>query len=185
MKRLGALLFSAALVLSLGTAATAQVGLDLHGLYAFNFNDDDIAELDGTFGGGASLVFCLGDFVKLDLGADYYKPKFKDFSDVKVELIPVAGTLRVGLPIEDVAFIYGGGGAGYTFINWDEKGVSSDVLDGSVSYHACGGAEILFNESIGIRAEFRYIWLKPEVKNTDTKVKLDHMQVRGGLVLYF
>ncbi|MDP8236153.1 MAG: outer membrane beta-barrel protein [Candidatus Erginobacter occultus] len=185
MKRVEALIFSVAMVLAFGTAAMAQVGLDLHGIYAFEFSDDDIAELDGAFGGGASLVFCLGDFVKLDLGGDWYKPEFKDFSDVKIELIPVTGTLRIGIPIEDVAFIYGGGGAGYTFINWDQTGVDSDVLDGSVTYHACGGAEILFNESIGIRAEFRYIWLKPEWKDSNDKVELNHMQARGGLVLYF
>ncbi len=185
MKKMLALFLGAAMVLSLGTAAMAQVGIDLHGLYGFNFNDDDIPELDGTFGGGASLVFKLGDYVRLDLGGDYYKPEFKDASDVKIELIPVTGTLRVGIPIEDVAFIYGGGGGGYTFINYDQTGASSDLIDDSVTYHACGGAEILFNESIGIRAEYRYIWLKPEIKDTSTKIKMDHMQVRGGLIFYF
>ncbi len=113
MKRLGALLFSAALVLSLGTAAMAQVGLDLHGLYAFNFNDDDDGfNGDNTFGGGASLVFCLGEIVKLDLGGDYLLPENKDDSDVKAQLIPVTGTLRIGVPVDDIAYIYVGGGGG-------------------------------------------------------------------------
>jgi len=185
MRKMLALFLGAAMVLSLGTAAMAQVGIDLHGLYAFEFSDDDIPELEGAFGGGASLVFCLGEYVKLDLGGDYYKPEFKDNKDISIELIPVTGTLRVGVPIEDVAYIYGGGGAGYTFINWDQTGVDDDVLDGSVTYHACGGAEFLFNENIGIRAEYRYIWLKPEIKDTSTKVEMNHMQVRGGLVFYF
>ncbi len=185
MKRAGALLLGAALMLALGTVASAQVGLDLHGIYAFEFSDDDMAELDGAFGGGASLVFKLGDFVRLDLGGDWYKPEVKDFSDSKIEYIPVTGTLRVGVPIEEVAFIYGGGGAGYTFINVDEPGTPDDLIDDSMTYHACGGAEILFNENIGVRAEYRYIWLKPEIKDTSTKVEMNHMQVRGGLIFYF
>lgn len=187
MKRVGALFLSAALALALGTAASAQVGIDLHGIYAFEFSDDDIAELDGAFGGGASLVFKLGDFVRLDLGGDYYKPEFKDNSDIKIEMIPVAGTLRVGIPIEEVAFIYAGGGAGYCFNKLDVKGDddAEDAIEDSVTFHACGGAELLFNENIGIRGEFRYIWLKPELKDSDDKVELNHMQVRGGLIFYF
>jgi len=93
----------------------------------------------------------------------------------------VTGTLRIGIPVEDVAFIYGGGGAGYTFI----KDAPDDALDDSITYHACGGAELFFNENIGVRGEFRYIWLEPEYKNTNIKEKLNHMQVRSGLVVYF
>ncbi len=144
-----------------------------------------MAELDGTFGGGGSLVLCFGDFVKLDLGADYYKPELKNFSSSKIEFIPVTGTLRIGIPVDDVAFIYGGGGAGYTFIDVDEPGTPHDLFDDSMTYHVCGGAELLFNENIGIRAEYRYIWLESEIKNTSTDIKMDHMQVRGGLVFYF
>ena len=183
MKKLPALFLGTAMMLSLGTAATAQVGLDLHGLYAFD--DNDSAELDGTFGGGASLVFRLGDYVRLDLGGDYYKPKFKGSHDAKLEFIPVTGTLRIGIPIGNVAFLYGGGGAGYTFINWDEPGHVRDILKDSVTFHACGGVEILFNENFGIRAEYRYVWLKPEEKYGSDKVRLDHMQARGGLIFYF
>ncbi len=192
MKSVGALLLSAALVLSLGTAAMAQVGLDLHGLYAFNFNDDDDGfNGDDTFGGGASLVFCLGDIVKLDLGGDYLLPENEDDSDVKAQLIPVTATLRIGVPIEEVAYLYVGGGGGYSFNDWDLKGGDDDLFDleDCFTYHACGGAELLFSPNIGIRAEFRYIWLKPESKfkptGTKTDVKFDHMQARGGLVLYF
>jgi hypothetical protein len=189
MKRVGALIFSTALVLFLGTAAMAQVGLDLHGLYAFEFSDDDVSELDGAFGGGAALVFCLGDVVKLDLGGDYYKPKFKDFSGEKFQFIPITGTLRVGIPIEDTAYLYVGGGAGYSFNEYTGEDDDWIELEDCFTYHACGGAELLFNENIGIRGEFRYIWMKPDVKEkifgSKEEIKLDHMQVRGGLVFYF
>ncbi len=194
MKKWTACLMGAALVLFLCTVAKAQpqAGFEFHGLYGFNYSDD-FAELENGWGGGASLVFCLGEFVKLDLGGDYIRPKGKDTDDDYVQMIPVTGTLRVGPKIGDIAYIYAGGGAGYSFNSLDTKSNIDDLfeLEDSFTYHACGGFELMFTpeQTIGFRGEFRYVWLKPELKTKATgdkeDWKMDHMQVRGGFVVYF
>ena len=170
----------------------AGSGLEVHGLYAFNFNDDesDGSNMDNTFGGGASFVFSLSPNIKLDLGADYYKPEDKDSSDAKVQIIPICAALRIGGNLGPV-FLYAGGGAGYSFNSADIKGVSSSDADfeNSMIYFACGGAEFELSDSVYIRGEFRYNWLKPEfkVKSMDYSedIKFDHMQVRAGLGFNF
>jgi len=180
-----------ALAVSVGPAVFAQnTGLELHGLYAFGFNDEIKygSHADDTFGGGASFVFCLGENVKLDLGGDYFKPEAKNNSDQKAQLIPVTGTLRVGVPLEMV-YLYAGGGAGYSFNEYDGPGDDVLELEDCFTYHACGGGEFMFNENIGLRGEFRYVWLKSEWKEKSSgdkiDVKFDHMQVRAGLMFYF
>ena len=173
-------------------AAASKVGLEAHGLWAFNFNDDDSdgSNVDDTFGGGASFVFNLHENIKLDLGADYYKPKSKEDSDLKAQLIPVCAALRFGGRLEAI-FLYAGGGAGYSFNSADIKGVSSSEadFDNCMIYFACGGLELNLNEDLYLRGEFRYNWLKPEFKvsSIDYKedIKFDHMQVRAGLGFNF
>jgi len=169
----------------------AGSGMEVHGLWAFNFNDDDDgSNADDTFGGGASFVFNLHENIRLDLGADYYKPEDKDDSDLKAQFIPVCGALRFGGNLEQV-FLYVGGGAGYSFNSLDAEGVSSSQVDleDSMIYFACGGAEFSLNEDLYLRGEFRYNWLKPEINNKimDEKydIKFDHMQVRAGLGFNF
>jgi opacity protein-like surface antigen len=193
MRSIMCLAAAAALALLVGPVAPAQnVGLEAHGLYAFNFNDDDSdgSNADNTFGGGASLVFNLHPNIKLDLGADYYKPENKDDSDVKAQFIPVCATLRVGGKVETI-FLYAGGGAGYSFNDLDIKGLSSsDIeMEDCVIYFGCAGAELGLSDQVVIRGEFRYNWLKPEIKDKrfDVKedVKFDHMQIRAGLGFYF
>ena len=173
-------------------AAASKVGLEAHGLWAFNFNDDEDegSNADDTFGGGASFVFGLHENIKLDIGADYYKPKSDDESDLKAQFIPVCAALRFGGNLESV-FLYAGGGAGYSFNSLDVEGASSsDIdLDDCMVYFACGGAEFNLNEDLYLRGEFRYNWMKPElnVKIADEKfdVKFDHMQLRAGLGFNF
>lgn len=190
MKVVLALVASVALVLSLGTGAMAQVGLEVHGLYAFSFDDNSGAwEGDPTFGGGASVVYKLGDLVRFDLGFDYLRPQETDNSNSKAQLIPVTGTVRVGAPIEDMAFLYFGGGLGYSFNSWDGPASGDFDLKNCFTYHACLGGELFFNENLGLRAEFRYVWLdtESEFKASSQKndVKFNHIQVRGGLIYYF
>ncbi|HOO77319.1 MAG TPA: outer membrane beta-barrel protein [bacterium] len=184
----------AAVCLVAGTAGaqTPKVGLEAHGLYAFNFNDDDFGsgnEPDNVFGGGGSLVFCLGNFVKLDLGADYFKPESKFSSDMKFQFIPVAGTLRLGGTVAEVLYLYVGGGGGWSFNEYD--GPDDDVfeLEDSFTYHGCGGAELFLSPQIAIRGEFRYVWMRPDLKfkpsGDKEEIKFDHMQVRAGVAFYF
>jgi len=170
----------------------AKVGLEGHGLYAFNFNDDDFGsgnEPDNTFGGGGSLVIAFGQIAKLDLGADYLKPELKSASSEKFQLIPVAGTLRIGGTVADALYLYGGGGAGYSFNEYDGTLDDALELEDCFTYHACGGLEICLSPNLALRGEFRYVWMKPDVKEKATgakeSIKLDHMQVRAGLGVYF
>ncbi len=190
MRKILCLLLGTSLVLFFSAAAPAQVGIDIHGLYGFNFSDDD-AELDNTFGGGGSLVICLGPNVKLDLGADYMKPEIKDASSNYVVLIPVTATLRVGWNAGPV-FLYVGGGGGYSFNDLDWQGGSGGFdLEDSFTYHACGGAEVSISRNIAVRGEFRYVWNTPELKAPSSlgggkaDWKMDHMQGRAGLAFYF
>ncbi len=193
MRKLMCLALGAVCAVFAGASSfAAGSGLEVHGLYAFNFNDDesDGSNVDNTFGGGASFVFNLSDNVKFDLGGDYLKVQDKDDSDWKAQLIPVCAALRFGGNLEQV-FLYAGGGAGYSFNSADIKGVDSSDADfeNSMIYFACGGAEFGLSESLYIRAEFRYNWLKPEFKvdSMDYKqdIKFDHMQVRAGLGFNF
>ncbi len=195
MKKMVALTLGVSLLLFMGSVAPAQpsAGFEFHGLYGFNFSDDDL-ELEKGWGGGASFVFCLGEFVKLDLGGDYIRPQVKDvLEDDYVQLIPVTGTIRFG-PQLDIAYLYVGGGAGYSFNKLDTKSDMDEFfeLEDCVTYHACGGFELNFTEdkTIGFRGEFRYVWLKPEMKlkSTGDKAgdwKMDHMQARAGFIVYF
>ena len=192
MKKMVSLMLGMSLILCLGSIAQAEsAGLELHGIYGFKFSDDD-AELEKGWGGGASLVFCLGEFVKLDIGGDYMHPEMKDAKKNYVHLIPVTGTLRVGPQLGPV-YLYSGGGAGYSFniLDWEGNLDKDFDLEDCFTYHACGGIEISFDEAkqIGIRGEFRYTWLKPDIKFKPTgqkdEWKMDNMQARAGLVFYF
>jgi len=194
MKKMLSILLGISMILCLGSMAPAQpsAGLEFHGIYGFNFSDDDL-ELEKGWGGGASFVLCLGDIVKLDLGGDYLRPEVKDAEDNFVQLIPVTATLRIGPKIADMAYLYVGGGAGYSFNSLDFEGDADEIfeLEDCFTYHGCAGFEVYFDEDqvIGVRGEFRYVWLKPDMKLKATGDKdewnMDHMQARGGFVVNF
>lgn len=171
------------------TTTKTTFGIEAHGLYALRFSDDDL-KTDDVFGGGGGIVIGLGDNVKLDLGADYFKPKNEIDSSLKTQFIPVTGTLRLGGSIAEVVFIYVGGGAGWSFNDADIAPVLDDfVLENCFTYHACGGLELFLSPQIALRGEFRYVWLRPDVKDELTgdkeEIKFDHMQLRAGLGFYF
>jgi len=172
-----------------GDAITKTMfGIEAHGLYALAFSDDDL-KTDDVFGGGGGIVFALGDNVKLDIGADYFKPKNEHDSALKTQFIPVTGTLRLGGSIADVVFIYVGGGAGWSFNDVDSPNLDDDVLENCFTFHACGGLELFLSPQIALRGEFRYVWLRPDVKDEFTgdkeEFRFDHMQIRAGLGFYF
>jgi opacity protein-like surface antigen len=170
------------------TTTKTSFGLEAHGLYALQFSDDDL-KTDDVFGGGGGIVIALGDNVKLDLGADYFKPKNEIDSSLKTQFIPVTGTLRLGGYIAEVVFIYVGGGAGWSFNDVDTTNLDDITLENCFTWHACGGLELFLSPQISLRGEFRYVWLRPDVKEEFTgekeEVRFDHMQLRAGLGFYF
>lgn len=205
MKKLLVCGLGMAFILGLGGLSFAQTfGVALDGLYAFEFDGDleiGKSEPDGVFGGGLALICALSRNVKLDLGLDYFEPDIKDTEMDNIRLIPVTVGVRVGGNLDPV-FLYGGGGIGYSFNEYAGQqrgeGELHNYLDDSMIYFACAGAELSLSELFVIRSEFRYNWLKPElgfeewgdsgpgmrtVKKEDWK--LDHMQFRLGLGLYF
>ena len=187
MKKLIRLAMGAACVcLTAGSSFAVESELEAHGLYAFGFNDDDTSGdyVENTFGGGAAFVIEPHKNIKLDLGADYFRTEHKLNSDAKYQFIPITAAFRFGSTLEGI-FIYAGAGVGYSFNSYDESGISSsDIdLDDSMIYFACGGAEFGLSEKLYIRGEFRYNWLRPELKWFGSKVDLefDHMQMRAGI----
>lgn len=191
MKRLIGL--AAAAIGAAGLAASSHalgVGLEAHGLYAFNFHDEDDLgySLENAFGGGLSLAFALHENVRLDFGLDYFNPHNEDNSDWDVEFIPVCLGLRFGGHLEKI-FLYGGGGAGYSFnwrtLAWGDEG----DFENSMIYFVCGGAEIALAGPLALRGELRYNWLRPELSfdgpRDDEDLNFDHLQVRAGVGLNF
>ena len=186
-----ALVVSLALFLGFSAPAQPRVGLEVHGLYGFEFSND-YAELDNGWGGGASLVLCLGELVKLDIGGDYIHTKEKNPSNSDVDLIPITATLRVG-PQIDLVYLYVGGGAGYSFndLGLIFAGLEPYVLKDCFTYHGCAGCEVSFTseKQIGLRVEGRYVWMKPEIRTKATGAtedwKMEHFQARAGLIFYF
>ena len=199
MKKWLCLALALGAALALGSVSRAQTaGLEAHGLFAFGFDgtakdrgDDDIAN---AFGFGGGMVFCLGEYVKVDVGGDWVKTKDEDLDNSKITLIPVTAALRVGGHL-DMVYAYVGGGAGYSFNSFNATSAvksyfGSDVkLKDAPIYFALAGAEIGLSEQLVLRGEFRYNWLNPDLELTDydykTNVNLDHMQLRVGFGLYF
>ncbi len=183
-------------VLAAGPAFSQTVGIEAHGLYAFEFDGDlggDDLDLDDSFGGGGAIVFSAADYLKFDLGIDYLKADLKDsgipaLDGGDIELLPITIGARVGQPF-DFGFLYVGGGIGYSYNDASGKGNWVDLKD-CITYYACLGAEIGLTESLVLRPEMRYNWLKPELEiglfdGVKEDWKLDHFQARLGLGVYF
>ncbi len=183
-------------VLVSGLALAQAVGLEAHGLYAFNFDGDtDLGtiEPDDSFGGGGNLVFCATPYLKFDLGIDYLKADLKDsgipgVDGGDVEMLPLTLGVRAGPTFEPV-FLYAGAGIGYSYNDASGGGDWVDLKD-CVTYYACLGAEIGLTEHLVLRPELRYNWLIPELEvglfgGWQEDWKLDHFQGRLGLGVYF
>lgn len=173
-------------------ARTSQVGLSAHFLFAPKFTARESwpegswdLDMDSSFGGGGAFVFKLGDIARFDLGGDFQQVKLTDSRNIKVRMVPVTAALRLGVPIANVLYLYGGGGVGWSFNTF--KGTAIDLDDGLI-YFACGGGEVSLSDQIALRAEFRYNWHKPDLDDgsgDDGDLQLNHSQLRGGLVFYF
>lgn len=192
MMKLVCLILGLSLLLLGGNGVSAPVfGIEVHGLYAFNFDRQRLGgfelEPDAAFGGGATLVICPHPNFKLDLGADYLKPEGKgDQAGNYIQLIPVTAGVRAGVNLS-LVFLYGGGGIGYSFNELDLKMLKGLEIEDGLIYFACGGAELALSGHFSIRSEFRYNWLEPELKSRSEKAdwSLDHMEGRVGMAFYF
>ncbi len=197
MKRILTITAACGVMALTAAPAFSQVGLEIHGLYAFNF-DAEIGgveiEPDDVFGGGASVVFKLGRVGRIDLGGDYLRTTVGGAVSNDVTLIPVTAALRLGVPIKEALFLYVGGGAGWSFNDIDSRFVK--LKDGLV-YFGCGGIEVNLGAAVALRGEFRYLWHNPDIEfrageiglteqfGRSTDFQLDHMQARAGLVFWF
>ena len=137
MKKL--LIWTLALGLAAGIAGPAfsqTVGLEAHGLYAFNFDGDtDLGKIEpkDSFGFGGTIVLGLTDYLKIDLGIDYLKADLKspgidgvDSGDIT--LLPLTVGVRLGQTL-DFAFLYVGGGIGRSFNDASGDGNWLDLKD--------------------------------------------------------
>lgn len=174
--------------------AGGRVGLALHGIFVPGFSGkmrdltwggvgDLDMDFDRTFGGGASLVFPLGELGRFDIGADFLPHKWKEDSRLKIRMIPVTAAFRLGVPLGDILFLYGGGGGGYSFNEFKVPGFSES--GGDFIYFACGGVEIQLSPEISLRGEGRYYWHEYDAFEDLASVKLDHFQMRTGMVFWF
>lgn len=181
-----------------GMYGRGQIGLALGGAYVPSFSGElrvlgqrvDDVDFAQVFGGGGALVFLIGEMGRIDIGADYLPMKLRDDSRVKIQMIPVTASIRLGAPVTDALFIYGGGGGGYSFDRFkapaDPEFGDPAVSEsgGDIVYFACGGVEIRFTNELGLRGEGRYYWHKYEIFD-DIEVVLNHFQARVGVTLWF
>jgi hypothetical protein len=191
MKKWLCLALAASGALAVGSVSRAQTaGIEAHGLFAFGFDGEvegvGDSDLDNGGGFGGGVVFNLSEFVKADVGGDWIRTEYKDVDKADVTLIPVTAALRVGGNL-DMLYAYIGGGAGYSFNDIDVSGLK---LKDAPIYFALVGSEIELGELVVLRGEFRYNWIRPDLEVTgfgddEAEIKLDHMQFRLGLGLYF
>ena len=182
---------SCAVILTSAISTAEAIEIEGHYLHAFNFRDD----LENTSGWGGTLIFPLIAGVKVDLGGDWLRPKIKDSGNAKITMIPVTAVLRVGMDLK-LIYLYGGAGIGYSF-NDSETPDSMKAaglkakLEDDIFYCALAGIEVGLVDTLAIRGEFRYNWMRPDLKVTGPgvsekeEVKADHMQLRLGLAVGF
>lgn len=182
-----------------------SIGFDLHGIYAFSFDGDSgdfgQADFSDVAGGGAAFFFAFIPAIRIEFGADWIETKDKDLDNSHLKISPLTAAFRAGLPLDDL-FLYAGGGLGYAICRLNTAGDADRYLaargiyelniDNDIIYFAMVGAEITLSEHIGVRAEYRYNWLRTKLKYDDylgndekENINLDHQQVRAGLVVYF
>jgi len=189
MKKL--LAASLGLLLALGVAGTvaAQVGIEGHGLYTFEYDDDDVNTIE-EFGGGAGLTWRICPYLRLDVSADYYKPKSRcaiTGEREKIRLVPVTAGLAVGSQIWEGFSLYFGGGAGYSFNHISESDMEAKDC---YLWFAYGTLEYFLSCNLALQAQYRYSWIRPDLKYKPADllakdVNFDHMEARLGLALYF
>ena len=182
---------SCAVIFTSAMPAAQAIEIEGHYLNAFSFQDD----LENTSGWGGTLVFPLVAGVKVDLGGDWLRPEIENSGGAKMTMIPVTAVLRVGMDLE-LIYLYGGAGIGYSFNDSETPdsmkaaGLKADLED-EIFYCGLAGIEVGLVDTLAIRGEFRYNWMRPDFKVTGTgvsekeEVKANHMQLRLGLAVGF
>ncbi|MDP8213881.1 MAG: OmpW family outer membrane protein [Candidatus Euphemobacter frigidus] len=193
-------------VLCFPAVLSAQsIGFDLHGIYAFKFDGESGAfgqdRYEDVVGGGATFFFAFIPAVRVEFGADWIETKNKDLDNSRLKISPLTAALRLGYPVGRF-YSYLGGGLGYTIYrlrttgdadrDLARRGIYDLNVANDLSYFAMAGVELVVSEHIGVRAEYRYCWMRTELKYDDwlgndeeEDLNLDHQEIRCGLVVYF
>ena len=170
-----------------------RIQLGFHGIYIFGVDghyQKDVGwnvNMSDSAGWAGNFSIWMSPNLILDSELDYLWFKVNDpqFSVDNISLMPVTVGLRLGGTLANTVFLYAGGGLGITG-GWTEKsGINCDY---SWTYYACAGLELPFSPWVSLRPEFRYVWCNPDLDWTDGQeyaFRLDHMQIRAGLVLNF
>ncbi|HOO77320.1 MAG TPA: outer membrane beta-barrel protein [bacterium] len=191
MRNLAVTVLAAGLLVFAAGSVPAQVGVEAHGLYTFEYSNADISTNE-EFGGGASLAWKICPYFRIDAGADYYGPKVRGCQyapdDLRAEFIPVTIGAGVGGFITEGFYLFMGGGTGWSF-NHLKHGDGSDLKDGIV-WFAYGMLEFFLTDNLALQAQYRYTWLRADLKNLDFDLEhkdlnFDHMEARLGLAFYF
>lgn len=178
-----------------GRTGPGRAGLSLHGAFIPKFSatvetdwgNEDI-DMKRAMAGGASLIFKLGEVGRFELGADYIPLKLdQDMGgdSIKIRLIPVTASLRLGIPAGDHFYLYGAGGVGYSFneIRFEDLWGTEKETGGGLALFAGGGAEVALNHHISLRAEVRQFWHKWDF-DEDVDIKLNHLQTRASIIFW-
>lgn len=119
-----------------------------HGSYSIGGDIED-----ESFGYGAQVVFAATENISLELSGTWFEDE-----DVGTtfDITHIAATLRLGAPLQDGVFIYGGAGGNYNMVDIERVG---DKLDDEVGYHFCGGLEMEISEGVELFGEYRYSFI--------------------------
>lgn len=166
-----------------------QIQWGFHGFYIFQVDGHyekgwDVSMADSGGLGGSVSIWISPNLI-FDGGLDYLWFSPNNFSVDNIWLFPGTVGLRGGGFIAENMFIYAGGGIGITGGWTDRSGINMDY---TWLYYACGGLELRLSPWVALRPEFRYTWCNPNIDwddGPDYSIRLDHMQIRGGLVFNF
>ena len=170
IKRLAAMVFTTFILAGASWANNT-------GLYGSYWDSDD---LDEGIGGGAKVTFDVTNVLALDLRASYI-----NFDELEMNVVPLEGSLQIGIPFGEAISPYGGIGMGYYFFDADEADV-----DDEVGFFALGGLELHLREGVSLFGEIRYFVLEADVKDAldevedlDDELSFDGYGVNFGLSL--
>ncbi|MFY0698489.1 MAG: porin family protein [Balneola sp.] len=107
--------------------------------------------------------------------------------DLTIKQIPVTATLLMHVPLASNFQPYGlaGLGAYYTFYDYDGGFVSpGDDAEFNIGYHLGFGLDLPLNESVGLNADYRYLFLDDQGDDLDD-TEFSGNVISAGLTFYF
>ncbi len=150
---------------------------------------------DGTLGGGLRLGwnFQGGGPYFISTDVEFEAMYWKVDSEVKygsvrgtaeTENVPMMVNLRVNFPLADTGlFLYGGGGAGVSYLAIKGTGPAGQSVDDSgaiFTYAFFAGLGVDLSERVSLRAGYRALWLTDETFN-DGSVKVSLATERNDM----